>query len=153
LGKEEGEIRRFELSSAVHEFVDTDVEEEAAYSYRLVVRFRSGAELRSEPLTVLPVIEETVLLQSYPNPFNPDVWIPYELSRRSPVEILIYDSAGRLVRRLDLGVQPRGKYVSRSRAAYWDGRNERGERVSSGVYFYTLKAGKFRATRKMLLLK
>ncbi|HEX30042.1 TPA: T9SS type A sorting domain-containing protein [Candidatus Poribacteria bacterium] len=155
LGKEEGEIRRFELSSAVHEFVDTDVEEEAAYSYRLVVRFRSGAELRSEPftVTVLPVIEETVLLQSYPNPFNPDVWIPYELSRRSPVEILIYDSAGRLVRRLDLGIQPRGNDVSRSRAAYWEGRNEGGERVSSGVYFYTLKAGRFRATRKMVILK
>jgi hypothetical protein len=147
--------RRFELSPLVHEFVDTDVEEEMAYTYRLIVRFRSGAELRSDPftVTVLPFIKETALLQSYPNPFNPEVWIPYELAEEAPVKILIYDSAGRLVRTLDLGIQPRGRYTRKSKAAYWDGRNEQGDRVASGVYFYTLKAGKFTRTRKMVIRK
>jgi hypothetical protein len=147
--------RRFELSPLVHEFVDTDVEEEMAYTYRLIVRFRSGAELRSDPftVTVLPFIKETALLQSYPNPFNPEVWIPYELAEEAPVKILIYDSAGRLVRTLDLGIQPRGRYTRKSKAAYWDGRNEQGDRVASGVYFYALKAGKFTRTRKMVIRK
>jgi len=94
-----------------------------------------------------------LLLQNYPNPFNPETWIPYQLSEASPVSVSIYDTTGKLVRTLSLGYQSAGFYNSRDRAAYWDGRNNIGERVSSGLYFYILKAGDFSATRKMLILK
>ena len=96
---------------------------------------------------------ETGLLSNYPNPFNPETWIPYQLSESVDVSVSIYAVDGRLVRRLDLGHQSAGVYRSRSRAAYWDGRNEFGERVASGLYFYTLTAGDFTATRKMLIRK
>ena len=96
---------------------------------------------------------ETVLLPNYPNPFNPETWIPYQLSKPSDVTLTIYAMNGQVVRRLELGYQPIGMYQNRSRAAYWDGRNAFGEPVASGVYFYTLKAGDFTATRKMLIRK
>ena len=97
--------------------------------------------------------QETGLLQNYPNPFNPETWIPYQLAKPAAVTLIIYAVDGKLVRTLDLGHQPVGSYQNRSRAAYWDGRNEIGEPVASGVYFYMLKAGTFTATRKMLILK
>ena len=90
----------------------------------------------------------TALLANYPNPFNPETWIPYHLATESDVQITIYDGRGGVVRRLDVGHQPIGSYQSRSRAAYWDGRNDLGESVASGLYFYTLTAGDFTATRK-----
>jgi hypothetical protein len=93
------------------------------------------------------------LAQNYPNPFNPETWIPYHLSVDSQVKISIYNSTGKLVRRLEVGWQTAGKYQSRDQAAYWDGRNKLGEPVASGVYFYTIKAGGFSDTRKMLLMK
>ena len=96
---------------------------------------------------------ENLLLQNYPNPFNPETWIPYQLSEDSYVSVSIYDTMGRLIRTLPLGFQSAGFYNSQSRAAYWDGRNAFGELVASGVYFYTLTAGDFVATRKMLVLK
>ena len=96
---------------------------------------------------------ETVLLSNYPNPSNPETWIPYKLSKPAAVTVSIYSADGKLVRTLALGHQPAGLYQSKSRAAYWDGRNALGERVASGVYFYTLKAGDFTATRKMLIRK
>ena len=96
---------------------------------------------------------ETVLLPNYPNPFNPETWIPYQLAAPADVHISIYAADGPLIRRLELGPQPVGVYESRNRAAYWDGRNALGEPVASGVYFYTLTAGNFTATRKMLILK
>ncbi len=96
---------------------------------------------------------ETVLLSNYPNPFNPETWIPYQLSGSADVSVSIYSVNGHLVRRLELGHQLAGVYQRRSRAAYWDGRNEFGERVASGLYFYTLTAGDFTATRKMLIRK
>ena len=96
---------------------------------------------------------ENTLLANYPNPFNPETWIPYQLSASADVSVSIYAVDGRLVRWLDLGHQVAGVYRSRSRAAYWDGRNEFGERVASGLYFYTLTAGDFTATRKMLIRK
>ena len=96
---------------------------------------------------------ETVLLSNYPNPSNPETWIPYKLSKPAAVTVSIYSADGQLVRTLALGHQPAGLYQSKSRAAYWDGRNALGERVASGVYFYTLKAGDFTATRKMLIRK
>ena len=97
--------------------------------------------------------KETVLLANYPNPFNPETWIPYQLAAPADVSIAIYAIDGKLIRRLDLGHQPVGLYESRSRAAYWDGRNQIGEPVASGVYFYTLTAGEFTATGKMLIRK
>ena len=101
--------------------------------------------------TLIP--KETALLANYPNPFNPETWIPYQLSSPSDVTVHIYSVNGSLVRRLSLGHQAAGMYQSRSRAAYWDGKNEFGESVASGVYFYTLIAGDFTATRKMLIRK
>ena len=97
--------------------------------------------------------KETALLPNYPNPFNPETWIPYQLATPTDVRISIYSTAGKLVRTLDLGHQAAGMYQSRSRAAYWDGKNAQGESVASGVYFYTFTAGEFTATRKMLIMK
>ncbi|MYG00220.1 T9SS type A sorting domain-containing protein [Candidatus Poribacteria bacterium] len=97
--------------------------------------------------------EKTRLLANYPNPFNPETWIPYQLATSSDVQITIYNSAGREVRTLSLGHQSKGYYTDRSRAAYWDGRNAIGEHVASGVYFYTLITDRMSATRKMLILK
>ena len=97
--------------------------------------------------------KETVLLANYPNPFNPETWIPYQLSEAAEVTVTIHASDGKLVRTLELGQLPAGTYQNRSRAAYWDGRNAAGEPVASGVYFYTLTAGDFKATRKMVIRK
>jgi glucose/arabinose dehydrogenase len=93
------------------------------------------------------------LLPNYPNPFNPETWIPYLLAEPAYVEIRIYNTMGQLVRRLDMEQQNAGAYVGRSRAAYWDGRNSAGERVASGTYFYAVKAGSFAATRRMELIQ
>ena len=106
-----------------------------------------------EQLLALLLPKETALLPNYPNPFNPETWIPYQLSKPSEVTLHIYAVNGSLVRTLVLGYQAVGMYHSKSRAAYWDGRNEVGESVASGVYFYTLTAGDFIATRKMLIRK
>ena len=99
------------------------------------------------------VPSETALLPNYPNPFNPETWIPYHLSDPAEVALSIYAADGRLVRTLALGHQDAGIYESKSRAAYWDGRNSVGERVASGIYFYTFAAGEFTATGKMLIVK
>ena len=101
--------------------------------------------------TLRPV--KTVLLVNYPNPFNPETWIPYQLTKPAEVTVSIHSSDGTLIRRLTFGQLPAGVYQDKSRAAYWDGRNTQGEPVASGVYFYTLSAGDFTATRKMLILK
>ena len=103
-------------------------------------------------LTVLTP-KETALLHNYPNPFNPETWIPYDLAKDAEVTLHIYAVNGTLVRTLALGHQAAGVYQNRSRAAYWDGKNEFGEKVASGLYFYTLTAGDFTATRKMLIRK
>ena len=97
--------------------------------------------------------ETTQLLANYPNPFNPETWIPYELATAINVQILIYDTRGTVVRRLELGHQPAGSYTSQSRAAYWDGHNDLGEPVASGIYFYQLQADGLSYLRKMVILK
>ena len=97
--------------------------------------------------------EATALLANYPNPFNPETWIPYQLAKPAEVTVSIHSADGKLVRTLALGQLPTGVYQNRSRAAYWDGRNAQGELVASGVYFYTLSAGDFKATRKMVIRK
>ena len=96
---------------------------------------------------------ETALFPNYPNPFNPETWIPYQLAEATDVTLTIYDVRGREVRRLALGHQAAGVYRSRGRAAHWDGRNQLGEKVATGLYFYTLTAGDFTATGKMLIQK
>ena len=97
--------------------------------------------------------KQTALLPNYPNPFNPETWIPYQLASPADARIDIYTSDGQLVRQLDLGYKSVGIYQNRSRAAYWDGRNTQGEPVASGVYFYVLRAGAFSGTRKMSIMK
>ena len=106
-----------------------------------------------ERLLQATVPEKTKLLLNYPNPFNPETWIPYQLAKATDVTVSIYSVNGTLVRTLALGHQSAGVYQSKSQAAYWDGRNELGEQVASGVYFYTLTAGDFSATGKMLVRK
>ena len=97
--------------------------------------------------------QDTILAQNFPNPFNPETWIPYQLSQPTEVSIQIYNVSGRMVRTLDLGWQPTGSYMTPSSAAYWDGRNAVGEQVASGIYFYTLQTANFAATRRMVILK
>ena len=105
-------------------------------------------------LTEMAAIPETsALLPNYPNPFNPETWIPYHLAKDANVTLTIYDVRGSTVRELSLGHQPAGVYESRGRAVYWDGKNQIGEKVASGLYFYTLTAGDFTATRKLLIAK
>ena len=114
--------------------------------------FRKGIENLQRLLTSL-IPEKTALLANYPNPFNPETWIPYQLVKPADVTLTIYTADGAVVRTLALGHQAAGIYRSRSHAVYWDGRNKVGESVASGIYFYTLTAGDFTATRKMLILK
>ena len=96
---------------------------------------------------------ETVLLANYPNPFNPETWIPYRLSQPGDVTIMIYNAGGRLIRRLGLGPQPAGYYEHKGQAVYWNGKTEAGEIAASGTYFYTIKTDHYHQTRKMLVLK
>ena len=114
--------------------------------------FKEGIE-NLEHLLASLIPEETALLANYPNPFNPETWIPYQLAESSEVTLTIYDIDGEMIRRLALGHQAAGMYRSRSRAVYWEGRNQLGEPVASGLYFYTLTAGEFTATRRLLILK
>ena len=136
-------IRYFTNSSDGYEFVkDTD----------------------SLPLEVIPAVngapsntpqtpDKTALLANYPNPFNPETWIPYHLAKPADVSLTIYDMRGIVVRELKLGQKPAGFYQSRNRAIHWDGKNKHGERVANGVYFYQLQAGNMSYLRKMVILK
>jgi hypothetical protein len=133
-----------ELYEKLKAYPDTDPSVVAAK--RLLAALLS---LKSEP--ALP--EVTRLAQNYPNPFNPETWIPFELAAVADVTIEIYDAKGQRIRTLTLGQRPAGSYLTRERAAYWDGRNARGEPVASGVYFYTFTAGAFTETRRLMVLK
>ena len=128
----------------VSEVVTTSAPEEFSYARGLQTL---------EHLARALVPETTALLANYPNPFNPETWIPYQLSKAADVTISIHAAEGAAVRTLTLGYQDAGMYKHRSQAAYWDGKNELGETVASGLYFYTLTAGDFTATRRMLILK
>ena len=120
-------------------------------------RTQRGLTVLEQLLATLTVAEvlpkETELLANYPNPFNPETWIPYQLAKPADVNISIYTADGKFVRTLGMGYLPAGVYHRKSHAAYWDGRNALGESVASGVYFYTLTAGDFTATGKMLIRK
>ena len=123
----------------------------------------SNVQLAPPLLTNMPTIIQqeitaafpkvTTLHQNFPNPFNPETWIPYQLSQDAKVVIDIYEGNGQLIRTLNLDAQPAGYYTTREKAAYWDGRNDAGERISSGIYFYRLQAGDYNRTRKMIILK
>ena len=115
-------------------------------------KLQSGIRFLEQFLSLL-VPKETQLLPNYPNPFNPETWIPYRLSKDAFVTLTIYDQRGSVVRRLNVGHQTASVYESRSKAIYWDGRNAVGDQVASGIYFYTLTAGDYSATRKMVILK
>jgi len=97
--------------------------------------------------------KQNVLGHNFPNPFNPDTWIPYELAEPAEVKICIYNASGQLVRTLDLGYRDSGYYLDRTQAAYWDGKNDQGEHASSGLYFCQMQAGSFTATTKMIMLR
>ncbi|MDE0301474.1 MAG: hypothetical protein OXN17_22845 [Candidatus Poribacteria bacterium] len=104
-------------------------------------------------VTTIGGIKRSALFQNFPNPFNPETWMPYRLAADSPVAFHIYDVQGQLIRELNVGVQKAGSYLNRDTAVYWDGRDQIGQTVSSGVYFYAMQADAFRATRRMLILK
>ena len=112
-----------------------------------------NSRITLEELIAYEIPAETALLRNYPNPFNPETWIPYHLSEDADVKLTIYDVNGALVRDIYVGHQTAAKYDTRSKAVYWDGRNQFGEQVASGIYFYSLSAGDFSATRKMVILK
>ncbi|MBI1924246.1 hypothetical protein HYR99_08340 [Candidatus Poribacteria bacterium] len=136
--------------------VDGEAPEEAETSIRVSIRDgQRNVWTKIVPLKVLPrpKPKDSQLLQNYPNPFNPETWIPYQLAKAAHVRISIYEPSGRLVRTLDLGHRQAGFYTSRAEAAYWDGRNETGERVSSGLYFYQLQTDHFSAMRRMVIMK
>jgi hypothetical protein len=104
-------------------------------------------------LTAKAIPKHSKLMQNWPNPFNPETWIPFQLSKDADVTLTIYDVHGRLVHRFDLGYVPAGIYRMKNNAIHWNGTNSAGERVSSGVYFYHIQAGSFSASRKMVILK
>ena len=138
-----GTLDRETLETYLHQL---RIESDGSLKYRNAIAMLEGLLAALRPT-------ETRLLANYPNPFNPETWLPYELAVDSDVEIFIYNARGVLVRHLALGHQPAGYYVAKSRAAYWNGRNRHGERVSSGVYFYQLRAGDISHLRKMVILK
>ena len=131
-------------------FTATDMEHWLAQARELDLTDATSQRgvLYLEQLLAALTPQETALLPNYPNPFNPETWIPYRLAEDAAVTLTIYDATGVMVRRLDLGHQSAGFYESRSAAIYWDGRNDFGEGVASGVYFYHLSAGDYSATRK-----
>ena len=152
-----GRIRRANLNGLRIQNVATGLATPTHIALKAVVPENPAAPsstslaLLQSPAGTAP--EETNLLSNYPNPFNPETWIPYQLATDTNVQILIYDTRGTIVRRLELGYQPRGYYTGRSRAAYWDGRNGLGEPVASGIYFYQLQADEVSLMRKMVIRK
>ena len=136
-------LDRKALSQALHHL---RVESDGSLKYQRAIQLLESLLSIGRP-------KNTLLLANYPNPFNPETWIPYQLANASKVQISIYDVRGHLVRLLELGHQPEGYYTNRIRAAYWDGRNQVGERVSSGIYFYQLQTDQQSLVRKMVILK
>lgn len=128
------------------EIRNLQLENDGSLKYQQVLAFLQSLLAAATP-------QETRLLANYPNPFNPETWIPYQLATDTDVQILIYDAKGMLIRQLELGYQPEGYYTERNSAVYWDGRNALGERVASGIYFYQLQTNEVSALRKMLILK
>ena len=123
------------------------------HQFRVESTHLSAAHLTANTRLSSQVPEITRLGQNYPNPFNPETWVPYQLHQPATVSVTIYNVAGAMVRQISVGFRPAGSYQSIGRAVYWDGRTDYGETVASGVYFYTLQAGDFTATRRLVILK
>ncbi len=142
-------------SQLLQTFTASDVRQWLSESQHLDLTdatMQAGVRFLEQLLAAL-IPNETLLLSNYPNPFNPETWIPYQLAKPADVTVTIYGVNGHVIRRLFLGHQLAGTYHSKGRAAYWDGKNEWGEPAASGLYFYTLTAGDFTATLKMLIRK
>ena len=122
------------------------------HDFTEITRFEV-TETQAAPTVQVTLPDKDALLANYPNPFNPETWIPYQLAKPANVTLSIYAADGKVVRTLKLGNMPAGTYQNRSRAAHWDGKNAVGEPVASGLYFYTLTADDFTATRKLLIRK
>ena len=121
--------------------------------YTITVEDVKRSRIQLPGLVAYEIPTETELLANYPNPFNPETWIPYRLAQDAFVTLTIYDRSGRVVRTLEVGHRIAAAYESQSKTIHWDGKNRLGEPVASGVYFYTLTAGDYSATRKMVILK
>ncbi len=144
-------VDAIEYSEPIQEKIQTWISKAQVLNDSSTVYREGIANLQKLLTSLMP--KKTMLLHNYPNPFNPETWIPYQLSEAADVQVTIYGVNGRIVRTLVLGHQEAGSYKSQSRAAYWDGKNSNGEPVASGIYFYTLTAGDFTATHKMQILK
>jgi len=160
-----------------YSFTDEDVVLDNTYYYYLedvdfagkkskspILRIRVGQESKvividqtnitmRQKLKLVAIPTEFALLQNYPNPFNPETWIPFKLANDVPVAISIYNTKGQRMRTLYIGNKQAGIYLTKDRAVYWDGRDEVGQKVASGLYYYTIEAGEFKATRRMLMVK
>ena len=145
-----GEVVLLELVTASGESNSWDW---AHWGDLLITAEDAGVEAPNRTTEANQRVRETKLLSNYPNPFNPETWIPYQLAEAADVRVKIYDVSGRLVRTISVGFKPVGYYLTRERAAYWDGRNATGEPVSSGVYFLQFIAGDFSATQRIVVLK
>lgn len=123
------------------------------------IKLTSGPRITEEVFEIKAEYKEesyvtaSVLLQSYPNPTNGAVWIPYRLANDASVEIRIYNILGQMVQKLDLGTKPKGNYLAKDKAAYWNACNQKGEKVARGLYFYQLKAGDFSAVGRMAITR
>jgi hypothetical protein len=151
-------------TSHSYRFIDESVEVGKTYYYCLEDISYSGKRERShlirvtvDPTGKLKVVGLTpskfALLQNFPNPFNPETWIPYTLGRDASVTVRVYNFKGQPIRTIALGQQTAGTYLTKDRAVYWDGRDHIGEKVASGMYFYTLQAGDFKATKRMIIVE
>ena len=147
-----------------YEHIDKDAELNKNYFYYLEDVDIHGIKHKSDTIqvTVKPSLPETPkpevpkeyrLFQNYPNPFNPETWIPFQLPKSGEVTIRIYNSTGQLIKTIELGYKQADVYIEKSKAAYWTGKNDMGEQVASGLYFYEFQTETFRAIRKMILLK
>jgi hypothetical protein len=131
-----------------HALAELEAMVERPHGVMVAIDFLSGWLANAHP-----PVTETKLLPNYPNPFNPETWLPFTLAEANTVEIGIYDTTGLRVRRLSLGALPAGRYSEKGRAAYWDGCNDVGELVTSGVYFVELKTGTYQQVQRIVLLK
>ena len=153
LASENGAPSKF--SSSIKSLSASDVQQWIKNAYQMNSNspvFRRGITALENILTLL-IPKKTELLPNYPNPFNPETWIPYQLAKDAEVKIHIHSSNGQLVRTLKLGNRIAGIYNKPNRAAHWDGKNEIGEPVASGIYYYTLSVGSITDTRRMVIRK
>lgn len=151
-----------EATPREYSFTDEDVAMDSTYYYYVedvdfsgktnksdIIKVTVGKQVKS--VSIIP--RDFALLQNFPNPFNPETWIPYKLAQDALVTVRIYNLKGQLIRTLALGQQTVGTYMTKDKAAYWDGRDDSGEKVASGMYFYTLQAGEFKATKRMIVVE